>query len=565
MPYLLLLCEFAGIYFYLMSILSLITLLIIFFSNTDAYSLPGMGAAKSGASFAIKLPPPSSNSGDAITLPPPQTSKNWQRQVPEGSTANSNSVQKDNSLNMDIGIPVLGADIIAEQFGDSVKKTPIANLGSQPPNQPPSVAPPTLNQRSFDSGGRGDKPPFLVPHEQAGMRGPPPSVPSPGDRIPPQQQGPPNRFRHPSDHGREWMGGDFGRPGPGEFPPPRRPGEFGERGRPGPFSWQRVDYRERRPSFEDERRFPLEPPPHNPYVYRRADNEPRDPRTVAGDPRRAAASGHDRGQGWSRGELPREQWPDEPRLGPPRPGEEFPDRVPPPPPHRRGPPEEFGRQGDDFRRDGRFGPHTHPDRHHQPPSEMHGVPPPPERRDNNAWPPQERPQPQPSGGPQFQARPPRPDFPFPRESHHSTEQGNKPPAPPPQQMQRPPQQQYPPDQGTRVPPHPPQPLIAQRPPGLKTSMQEAERSSMPDPRPSHLQRPALEAVQVSQAGPTQLQRGPPPMQHVTQHVVNQQTWIHRVSTLDEYHMFGTTVHCLESSLSFPHPLVKYAYVSAFSQ
>ena len=54
-------------------------------------------------------------------------------------------------------------------------------------------------------------------------------------------------------------------------------------------------------------------------------------------------------------------------------------------------------------------------------------------------------------------------------------------------------------------------------------------------------------------------------QHVTQHVVNQQTWIHRVSTLDEYHMFGTTVHCLESPLSFPHPLVKYAYVSAFSQ
>ena len=51
-------------------------------------------------------------------------------------------------------------------------------------------------------------------------------------------------------------------------------------------------------------------------------------------------------------------------------------------------------------------------------------------------------------------------------------------------------------------------------------------------------------------------------QHVTQHVVNQQTWIHRVSTPDEYHMFGTTVHCLKSPLSFPHPLVKYAYVSA---
>ena len=439
--------------------------MILSFSNTEVYSLPGMGAAKSGGSFAITLPPPSSNqnSGDAITLPPPQTSKNWQRQAPEGTTASNNSVQKDSSLNMDIGgIPVLGADIIAEQFGDSVKKPSVANLGNQPQNQPPSVAPPNLNQRPFDSGGRGDKPPFLAPHEQAGVRGPPP-VPSPGERIPPQQQGPPNRFRHPSDHGREWMGGDFGRPGPGDFPPLRRPGEFGERGRPGPFSWQRVDYRERRPSYEEERRFPPELPPHNPYVYRRADNEPRDPRTMAGDPRRAAASGgHDRGQGWSRGELPREQWPDEPRRGPPtlqRPGEEFPDRGLPLP-HRRGPPDDFGRQGDDFRRDGRFGPPTHPDRHHPPPSEMHGGPPPPERREN-AWPPHDRPQPQPSGVPQFQARPPRPDFPFPRESHHLTEQqGNRPPAPPLQQMQRPPQQQYPPDQENRPPPRPPQPLIA---------------------------------------------------------------------------------------------------------
>ena len=210
---------------------------------------------------------------DAITLPPPS----WSSQHLGGVKDQDLSSQLDGKGTAQLNVPVLGADIIAEQFGDKPKPTPVAPGNQGTPthaiNSPQFSFPP--HQRPFDEQGR-------PPHEIMGLqrpdrdRGGPPPLGGPP---------PPEHFRHPPPDQRDWPGRgpappgrELGRP---EFRGPPPPGEFN---RPSPYSWQRSgagNVRERRPSY-DEHRFP----PHehaNPYVYRRPEPElqqrdPRDPR-----------------------------------------------------------------------------------------------------------------------------------------------------------------------------------------------------------------------------------------------------------------------------------------------
>ena len=230
-------------------------------------------------------------------------------------------------------VPVLGADIIAEQFRDKPKPGPVApgNQGTptHPTDSPQFGFPP--QPRPFDKQGRplpeGNMPFQRPDHDRGGMppRGGPPT---------------PDQFRLPRQDQREWQG--RGPPLPGrefvrpEFRGPPPPGS--EFNRPSPYSWQRsgaANFRERRPSYE-EQHFP--PQEHaNPYVYRRPEGEmQRDPR----DPRRPE---------WREGPHP------VPRQGQPWEkghGAGGPPPPPPPPPHARGPPmrEEFPERGPGPRR-----------------------------------------------------------------------------------------------------------------------------------------------------------------------------------------------------------------------
>ena len=279
----------------------------------ESYSFPSIGGSLHMGGGGGGGP---SNQRDAITLPPPS----WNSQRTNSSDKldmSSQQSSQDSKEAAQFNVPVLGADIIAEQFGDKPKPGPVApgNQGTptHPTDSPQFGFPPP--QRPFDEQGRPppEKMGFHRPdHDRGGMpqHGPPP----------------PDQFRHPPLDQRDWHGRgpppgrEFGRP---EFRGPPPPGEFN---RPSPYSWQRsgaANFRERRPSY-DEHRFP--PQEHaNPYVYRRPEPElQRDPR----DPRRPD---------WREGPRP-----------PPRQQQPWDEgRGPPPPPHARGPPmrEEFPERG----------------------------------------------------------------------------------------------------------------------------------------------------------------------------------------------------------------------------
>ena len=237
------------------------------------------------------------NQRDAITLPPPTWSSQFRAiKVEEDSSKQQPSQDKDRPP---LNVPVLGADIIAEQFGDK-PKLPTAPAPEAEQTTPTAGSPFSLPmKRVFDDQGR--PPPDFRPPElnRGGM--PPP--------IPPHPM--PGQFRHPPLDQMEWRPPprrEFIRP---EFRGPPPPGEFN---RPSPYSWQRTttNFRERRPSYEDHRLPPQEL--SNPYVYRRPEPEPqRDPR----DPRRPD---------WKEGPPPPQQ---QQRQHPPW------EDGPPPPPHSR--------------------------------------------------------------------------------------------------------------------------------------------------------------------------------------------------------------------------------------
>lgn len=300
-------------------------IIMLLFLFVESYSFPSIGGPLhiGGGGSSMKH--------DAINLPPPS----WRSQQNSGLKGQDvTSSQQDNEdSTTQLNVPVLGADIIAEQFGDKPKPGHVPP-GSQatpthPTNSPQFGFPPP--QRLFDEQGR--PPPSenmnfqRLDHDRGGI--PPHGGPPPPDhfRRPPQDQqrewqgrGPP-----PPPPGREFVRPEFrGPPGPG-------PGPGGEFGRPSPYSWQRsiaTSHRERRPSYE-EHRFP---PQENPYVYRRPEGadmqrDPRDPRWREGPhppPRR--------GQPWEESGGPPPPHPPAPphaRGGPPI-REEFPDGRGPP-------------------------------------------------------------------------------------------------------------------------------------------------------------------------------------------------------------------------------------------
>ena len=264
------------------------------------------------------------NQRDAITLPPPSWSS--QRQLSAIKVEQDTSQQTaEGKADTPLNVPVLGADIIAEQFGDKPKvpTAPVAPGNQATPTSVPSDSPFSMppQRRPFDEQGHPPPDNMNFPHpnmERVGisLQGAPPP--------------PPDQFRHPPPDQREWHG--RGPPPPGrEFVRPEFRGPpTSEFNRSSPYSWQRnapSTFRERRPSY-DEHRFP--PQDHaNPYVYRRPEPEQqRDPR----DPRRPD---------WREGPAPpRRQQPwDEGQGAPPhsRPApmrEEFPERAGPGAPRR---------------------------------------------------------------------------------------------------------------------------------------------------------------------------------------------------------------------------------------
>lgn len=257
----------------------------------------------------------SANQRQAITLPPPSWSS--QHHSTQGMGANIESSQQ-SSQEKDVtplNVPVLGADIIAEQFRDKPKPpaAPVASDNQATPTTHPPDGPFNFpQQRPFDEQGR--RPPenmnFHLPDRERGgmpLQGPPP---------PP----PPENFRHPPPDQREWHsrgpppGREFVRP---EFRGPPPPGEFN---RPSPYSWQRsaTNFRERRPSYEEHRFPPLEHA--NPYVYRRPEPEPqRDPRDQHRPDWREGPPPPRRQPTWEEGRGP-------PHQQPPPMREEFPGR-----------------------------------------------------------------------------------------------------------------------------------------------------------------------------------------------------------------------------------------------
>lgn len=223
------------------------------FSLTESF-FHGFGGPKSSIT-SINLPPPSIPAGLQ------QTSSAWAT-PPQQSVMNALPPHRD--------IAVLGADIIAETFGDLLKKAKISSLPPSPLQNKPLISPqgkvmmtPEDTNRPLDSQVSNEAPPFP----------------------------PPPPFHHNQS----------------------------------PFSWQRSEYaRERRPSYDDEHQFRQDFPPQNPYIYRKPDTDTpppqqQDPRLAGGDPRKAA-----------RGHPPSGPGPGHPRRfpgGPP--GDEFHHRGPP--------------------------------------------------------------------------------------------------------------------------------------------------------------------------------------------------------------------------------------------
>ena len=252
------------------------------------------------------------NQREAITLPPPSWSS--QHLSSHGVRVKDESSQQANQKDATpLNVPVLGADIIAEQFRDKPKPpaAPVAPDNQTTPTTHPPDGPFNFPlQRPFDV--QGQPPPesmnFHHPDQERGG-------------IPLQGPPPPEHFRHPPPDQREWHnrgpppGRELVRP---EFRGPPPPSEFN---RPSPYSWQRSasnNMRERRPSY-DEHRFP--PPEHaNPYVYRRPEPEPqRDPRDQHRPDWREGPPPPRRQPPWEEGQIP-------PSQQPPPMREEFPGR-----------------------------------------------------------------------------------------------------------------------------------------------------------------------------------------------------------------------------------------------
>ena len=188
-------------------------------------------------------------------------------------------------------ITVLGADIIAELRKSQPPPPPGPPSLMQGNNKPPGIP------EAMPMQGLPEVPPFGAVPPPHLIPPPPQPLPGPPPEMPPQQltpTGPPDKGEWNPRLGpppRRLSGPPGGGPPPdfGNWPPENRPPDFHHN--QSPFSWQRSSYgRERRPSYDEERQFrpPHEfpPPPQNPYVYRRPDNEPRDPRVA--DPRRGA-------------------------------------------------------------------------------------------------------------------------------------------------------------------------------------------------------------------------------------------------------------------------------------
>lgn len=268
------------------------------FCTLESYMFPSVGGPLGGGA---------PHQRDAITLPPPAWSSHYRAvKVGEDPSSLKQTAGQDKDK-APLNVPVLGADIIAEQFGDK-PKLPTAAVAHGDLTTPTANSPFNLHmQRPFDDQGRPPAPDFRHPEPgRGGILPPGPPHPLPGP------------FRHPPPDQLEWRPPprrDFIRPVFGGPPPP---GEFN---RPSPYSWQRsaANLRERRPSYEDHRMPPQEMA--NPYVYRRPEVEPQR------DPRRPD---------WREGPpQPRQQPPWEQDHAPPhsRPAppmrEEFPDRPGP--------------------------------------------------------------------------------------------------------------------------------------------------------------------------------------------------------------------------------------------
>eukprot|EP00731_Ephydatia_muelleri_P015099 Em0008g819a len=267
--------------------------------------LPG-GKAGRNESQAISLPPPNARRplpmdiGGLLLALPPNTGAAGSR-IPGRPNAADN-------LDMELQVPILGADIIAETFSEVNKVEPIVlhppkwrhRLWSEVVWKPPHGQRTPFavcdwwrwcwassSVQTWFSAGRRKTP--WGKTGRASTSSPCRSIPGRlrrGSRSPASRQRVPgpSRFegrggewadRNQYDRGEEFYGGR----------PPR--GDFAERGgrMTNPFSWQRADYRgENRRQFEDDQRpFPREPM-HNPYVYRRREEtEPhQDPHQMGG-------------------------------------------------------------------------------------------------------------------------------------------------------------------------------------------------------------------------------------------------------------------------------------------
>ena len=287
----------------------------------------------------------------AITLPPPSTHKDslpttWSggmAQKPQQQlSAGQKGLPQPSSVPLS-NISVLGADIIAETFGDLAKKAIPAPTGpptalfppkevvespkevgiSAPFNAPQSFRPHLLPPPNLPPHLPSPIPPANVPlMGMADNRNFPSPVSQPNTLHSPQLQQHQQQLPSPLEKpgwAQQSRGAEFIWPesrGP-PLTPSQAPGNFSNN-RQSPYTWQRSNYNQnRRSSYEEERQFqpdaPHHPrpqqqqrldtsvPPQNPYVYRRTDAEPpsahqqRDPRvtagdqrTTAGDPRRAA-------------------------------------------------------------------------------------------------------------------------------------------------------------------------------------------------------------------------------------------------------------------------------------
>ena len=166
---------------------------------------------------------------DTITHPPPS----WYSQQITGSKGQDIALQQSSQKGKDtiaqLDVPVLGADIIAKQFGDKPKPGHVA-----PSNQGTPTHPTDSTKFGF--------PPQRRPFNEQGHPPPENQHPDHDRRGMPPHSGPPpyDHFGCPLPYQREWQGKgpppgrEFGHPEFQCLPPPG--GEFNQ---PSPYSWQR--------------------------------------------------------------------------------------------------------------------------------------------------------------------------------------------------------------------------------------------------------------------------------------------------------------------------------------